>query len=174
MNVNTQEPPQTKSGESSPPTGESKPDRSKFAQPLQERTCCNTYEGLPHTLSCPKVEPEELRRQAIAWQSAYEALHARFMADLIHRREQVTFWQGKFTMVKNENNVLRRRVRVTQGKIEEFMSTLGTAMAENLQLRGEVSRMKHRANQLEGLVIQAQKRAGELEARVNELATKVP
>ena len=75
---------------------------------------CRHYVGgeWRHAIECShdtrtlEEKVEYYRRQAESARDTYKRLQTHF----VRQCEQVVFWQGKFRMVKHENNVLRRKV----------------------------------------------------------------
>lgn len=70
---------------------------------------CGAYTG--HSPFCSLATAEYKAEQMVQYYSAWlrDVSHYREKAERL--REQVTLWQGKFAILKHENNQLRKKIR---------------------------------------------------------------
>lgn len=69
---------------------------------------CGAYEG--HHVLCDLQSVEHKASQAVAYYYAWLEEHKRYSSLYDRHKKGVTFWQGKFRMVKHENNTLRKKL----------------------------------------------------------------
>lgn len=87
-----------------------------------EKPCehCGTYEIYNHAVECPTVPLEEKVKLYQAICEEYRQSHKR-MAEYRARQferlhNQATLWQGKYLIVKRENNALRKMLNKRESK----------------------------------------------------------
>lgn len=73
-------------------------------------TCDKCYCINSHALGCENQTREELIAVAQAWAADYKQVTGELRDRIRRQKETITFWQGKFRIVKDENNALRRKL----------------------------------------------------------------
>lgn len=78
---------------------------------------CGTWKATHHRIDC-QLQTVEEKAASAAWYSCAWMDAMKEVRELRQRiYPQITFWQGKYAIVKQENNVLRRRLyRQEKGK----------------------------------------------------------
>lgn len=71
-----------------------------------------------HSLGCSQISFEELQRKAINYKRGYEEANRRMAANsqacskrVQKAKEETTLWQGKYLIVVQENNTLRKKIK---------------------------------------------------------------
>lgn len=73
---------------------------------------CDTCGALKdHAPNCKEMTPDDIAQQASQYYAAWLREHELRMKQGDRLRDLVTFWQGKFAIMKLENNRLRRKCR---------------------------------------------------------------
>lgn len=64
-----------------------------------------------HAMNCQSVLPEQWPEHFRRYVSTMDSMIKRRDEALKYQHHMLTFWQGKFAIVKHENNQLRKKLR---------------------------------------------------------------
>lgn len=114
---------------------------------------CGAYSG--HAPECPTHTVDSLRA-ALLGSCKIHAHERDILRDMVFRhRESVTFWQGKFHMVRQENNKLRNKARLhalqkpavdlMAHDLKELRDALGCDGSDLEQLLAAIYKLKDKA-----------------------------
>jgi hypothetical protein len=71
---------------------------------------CGSYDSENHHPKCGKKSDEEKIREFSYYYEVWLDTNDQLIKLIKKRAEEITFWQGKYRMVKHENNKLRRKL----------------------------------------------------------------
>ena len=134
--------------------------------PFNETRCleCFHIDG-KHSDTCSKNSWQDLMDIVVKLKQESSRQYMRYQTNRQRLHEQLVMWQGKFTIVKLENNSLRKKLKEQEKLLSEYYNgkpRMGSITEQNEALKRENNLLQSKADQCDHLRIMLEKTKKEL------------